>query len=773
MTPTRGRPAAAGRSGPEGAPPAVPPSAGRALPARAWARAATAALAACLLLAGRAAPQASSPPRGVDSLRVGLALSGGSARGFAHVGVLRALEEMGVPIHRVAGVSMGAVVGGLYAVGYGPDRLERLAVEQDWAALFSESEPIGAAWPGTGTRGVRHALSLPLRSGRPTLPTGLVAGQRVTQLLTRLTWHVHPTDDFRRLPVPFATVATDLETGEPVALVRGSLPLALRASLAIPSVFTPVRLDGRYFVDGGVSRNLPAEDVRRLGADVVVCSDVTEPLEPADSVRTFLDVLTQTISFRTVREVERQRELCDVLIRPELDGLGSYSFGRAEAWIARGDSSARAVRDTLRALVSRAGAPPERPEPPALSPGADSVVVAAVRFPGLAAGRARYLRRVVGVPVGEPVTVERLDREVGRLYDAGLFSRVTYRLMDPPPGSRVGRLPRRTLVVETTPGGRRELRAGLRFDSHRQAAVLFTVDLPRLPGLGSAGQVDVRLGEQLHFEARQRFRPTFAPGFLLGARAGYRRTPLELPAPSGGTDLEVSAEAVDGGLLLGRLVGRQAVIGVEAGGEWFEVDAEEGAETPEPGGWLATAAALAAVDTRDRTAFTRSGVRLDLRLEAASEIDGGRELVQSWGDLELHVPLSEDWTARARATTGSTAGDAPPVHRSFFLGGAVPDRVAPRRRLTLPGLAPQALRGGTVQRAAAGLRVQVGSDLHLGLGWTGGDVRPDWAVRLPEWTHGFSATAGVRTPLGPVRIVVAEATGSGGPRFAIDAGGPF
>lgn len=766
MTPIRGGSAAKYRT-------AVPSSAARASPARACKRAASAALVACLLLAGRAAAQEPAPRPAGDSLRVGLALSGGSARGFAHVGVLRALEDLDVPVHRVAGVSMGAVVGALYAVGYGPDQLERIAVGQDWDALFAESEPVGAAWPGTGSRGVRHALSLPLRSGRPTLPTGLVAGQRITQLLTRLTWHVHPTDDFRRLPLPFATLATDLETGEPVPLVRGSLPLALRASLAIPSVFTPVRLDGRYLVDGGVSRNLPAEDVRRMGADVVVCSDVTEPLQPADSVRTFLDVLVQTISFRTVRGVERQREICDVLIRPELEGLGSYSFGRAESWITRGDSAARGFRDTLRALADRAGAPPERPEASVLSAGADSVVVAAVRFPGLAAGRARYLRRAMGVPVGEPVTVERLDREVGRLYDARLFSRVTWRLEEPPPGSPEGRLPRRTLVVEARPGGRRELRAGLRFDSHRQAAVLFSVDLPRLFGFGSAAQVDVRLGEQLHFEARQRFRPSFAPGFLLGARAGYRRTPLELPAPSGGPDLDVSAEAVDGGLLLGRLVGRKGVIGLEAGGEWFEVDAEEGTMPPEPGGWLATATALAAVDTRDRTDFTRSGVRLDLRLEAASEIGGGRELVQSWGDLEVHVPLSEDWTARARATTGSTAGDAPPVHRSFFLGGAVPDRVAPRRRLTLPGLAPQALRGSTVQRAAAGLRVLVGSDLHLGLGWTGGDVRPDWDLRLPDWTHGFSVSAGVRTPLGPVRLVVAKTTGSAGPRVAIDAGGQF
>lgn len=742
-------------------------------------------LPALLLLACvAAAPAAGQAPddgpgsaaRGDSALRIGVALSGGSARGFAHVGVLRALEAMDVPVTAVAGVSMGAVVGALHAAGYGPDELERLTVGRDWGAFFSEAEAGGAAWPWTAPEADRHAISLPLRSGRPTLPTGLVSGQRVTQLLTRLTWHVHPVEEFRDLPVPFVTVATDLETGEAVPLERGSLPLALRASLAIPSLFTPVRLTDRYLVDGGVSRNLPAEDARRLGADVVVCSDVTEPLEPADSLRTFLEVLTQTISFRTVREAERQRELCDVVVRPELGGLGRYSFDRAESWIQRGDSAARVHEDTLRALAARAGPRDGRPAPD-LVPRSDSVVIAGIRFPEQPPGRARYLRRIMALPPDGGTTVARIDREVGRLYDAGLFSRVSYRLEEAPPARTDGAddgPPRRTLVVETTPEGRRELRAGFRFDSHRKAAVLFSVDLPRFPGFGSFARVDARLGEQLQFEGRQRYQPAFAPGFLVGLRAGYRRTPLELRDPAGAPPRDVTPEVVDGRLLVGRLLGRRAVVGVEGGGEWFDVDPEEGAPPPEAGGWLTTAAVLATYDSRDRLAFTRSGLHVDLRVEAVAGVGSGeRELVQSWGDLALHVPLSERWTASLRATGGSTAGDAPPLHRTFFLGGAVPDRVRPRRRTTLPGLAPNALRGEKLQRAEAGLQVLVGSDLYLSAGWTGGDVGPDGSVRPSDWTHGFALSAGVRTPLGPIRLVAAEATGPGGPRLALEAGGLF
>lgn len=741
------------------------------------------ALLALACSAGPAAAQestpAGAPERAVSSAaaadsapRIGLALSGGSARGFAHVGVLRALERMDVPVDMVAGVSMGAVVGGLYAVGYEPEELERLAVDGDWRALFFESEPPGIGRAGIAAPAERHVLSFPLRSGRPTLPSGLVTGQRITQLLTRLTWHVHPTDDFRRLPLPFVAVATDLETGEPVPLERGSLPLALRASLAIPSLFTPVRLQGRHLVDGGVSRNLPAEDVRRLGADVVICSDVTEPLEPADSLGTFLDVLTQTVSFRTVREVERQRAQCDVLIRPELEGPGSYAFGRADTWIRRGDSAASAARDTLRALAARAGPVRRRPGRPDLSPGGDSVFVAEVRFPDLSPARARYLRRLMGVGARGATTVGRIDREIGRLYDSGLFARVVYRLDEPPDGTG-GRLPRRTLVVETDPAGRRDLRAGLRFDSHRQAAVLFTLDLPRTPGFGSAARLDARLGEQLHLEARQHVRPPFATGFLAEVRAAYRRTPLELSAPAG-PSLEATPEEVRGGVLLGNVIGRQGLVGIEGGIEWFEVDTDEGVPPPEPAGQLTTLAALATWDSRDRIAFTRSGIRVDLSVEAAAEIGGeNRDLVQSWGDLELHVPVGDRWTLSARATAGTTSGSAPPLHRTFFLGGAVPDRVAPRRRLTLPGLAPNALRGEELRRAETGLRAKVGSDLYLSAAWTGGAVGDDGTLGLSGWTHGFALGAGIRTPLGPVRLVAADVVGSEGPRLALDAGGQF
>ncbi|HVH11145.1 MAG TPA: patatin-like phospholipase family protein, partial [Gemmatimonadales bacterium] len=268
---------------------------------------------------GRTAPPAHHAPT------VGLALSGGAARALAHIGVLKVLEQAGVPVDMVAGTSMGSVIGGLYAVGYGAARLETIVTGQDWSRVLSDPVDRRDLPVARKETEDRYLLTLPIYHGAVHLPRGVVPGERAWELLTRLTWNAHAVGDFRRLPVPFVAVATDLETGEAVVLDHGFLPDAIRASMAIPSVFTPVELDGRVLVDGGVVRNLPAEDVRALGADVVVCSDVTDPLAPRDSIESLLDVLAQSVAFRTWDSEARERRACDVLIAPDVHAFSTFA----------------------------------------------------------------------------------------------------------------------------------------------------------------------------------------------------------------------------------------------------------------------------------------------------------------------------------------------------------------------------------------------------------------------------------------------------------------
>src|SRR5438477_1049 len=295
------------------------------------------------------------PLCGARAQRVGVALSGGAARGLAHIGVLKVLEEAGVPVDVITGTSMGSVVGGLYAVGYTAAQLDTIVRTEDWYRLLTD--PVDRRDLAVDRKFTEdhYLLTLPIQRGGIKLPKSVVTGQRVSQLLTRLTWSAHAIRDFRALPIPFAAVATDLETSRAVVLDHGFLPDAIRASMALPSVFSPVDLGDTAVIDGGVVRNLPAQDARALGADVLICSDVTDPLEPRDSIVSLVDVLVQSVSFRVWDSEAVQRSKCDVLILPDVRAFSTFGFARAREVIARGEAAARAAMPAITAAPARAG----------------------------------------------------------------------------------------------------------------------------------------------------------------------------------------------------------------------------------------------------------------------------------------------------------------------------------------------------------------------------------------------------------------------------------
>ncbi len=206
--------------------------------------------------------------------RVGLVLSGGGAKGAAHIGVIRAVEQAGIPIDYIAGTSMGAIVGGLYAMGYTTDELEQLVKMQDWEMLLSDKSPRKQLSPEQRERKGRYILNIPLsRSAKPKMD-GFVRGRNLGNMLARLTVGYHDSISFDILHIPFACVATNLANGDEVVLRSGKLSAAIRASMAIPGVFTPVVMEGKTLVDGGLCNNFPVDVARRMGADIVIGSTV-------------------------------------------------------------------------------------------------------------------------------------------------------------------------------------------------------------------------------------------------------------------------------------------------------------------------------------------------------------------------------------------------------------------------------------------------------------------------------------------------------------------
>ena len=239
--------------------------------------------------------------------KIGLALSGGGAGGGAHVGVLKALEEMDVPIDFIAGTSMGAIVGGFYAAGYSADSIKALMLNVDWQAAFSDR-------PSRRDQTMRKKeleseFLIPYRigfnKGSIQLPLGVIEGQHLDQIFHRILQGVNEVNDFDELHIPFRAVATDLVSGEEVILATGSLPDALRASMSIPGVFAPVRMNDRLLVDGGMANNLPVSVVRAMGADIVIAVDISTPLLKEEQLKYVLSVKEQLTKFLTRSKTHR------------------------------------------------------------------------------------------------------------------------------------------------------------------------------------------------------------------------------------------------------------------------------------------------------------------------------------------------------------------------------------------------------------------------------------------------------------------------------------
>ncbi len=366
-----------------------------------------------------------------DRPRIGLVLSGGGARGGAHIGVLRAIEELGVPVDYIAGTSMGAIIGGLYAAGYSADDIEKILAETDWNRAFTDQ-------PERRDRTMRKKeletqFLIPFRvgfnNGRVQLPLGVIEGQHLDQILHRILFPVVHTRDFDQLPIPFRAVATDLVTGEEVVLSGGSLPDALRASMSVPGAFSPVRIDDRLLVDGGMANNLPVSVAREMGADVVIAVDISSAMLTEEQLTSILSVTEQLTNFLVRRTTDAQIATLgeqDLLIVPDLGSFSAADFGDAVDIIPDGYEAAMAQRDKLAEMKAGEFAVPRDH----LENRASEYVVNFVDVDNNSKLHDELIRSRLAVEIGEKLDLPALEKSVDQIYSLDVFKSVTYDLVE-------------------------------------------------------------------------------------------------------------------------------------------------------------------------------------------------------------------------------------------------------------------------------------------------------------------------------------------------------
>jgi NTE family protein len=697
---------------------------------------------------------------------VALVLSGGGSKGFAHIGVMRVLEEAGIRVDLITGTSMGALVGALYAIGYTPDQLQRIAEGQDWEGLFTDRPQRDAILIENRLADRDYPLEFPIRHGLPRLPRELVSGQRIDQLITRLTWSAHPVSDFSRLPIPFAAVATDLETGKPVRLEGGSLPRALRASIAIPSVFAPVGLGDRVLIDGGVSRNLPAQDAVDLGGELLICSDVTEPLEPADSLTTFLDIVNQTITFRMRESTEAQQRLCDVLIQPDISGFSILSFDRAEMWIERGTEAARDLLPRILERMTPSGAPraglPEHPSPP------DSAYIAGLRLEGLERASRQFVRGILDLQ-GIPGWVDpgEVDDAIARLYSTELFAFVRYRVERAPDGR--GPL----LVVQVEERARDRLAIAYRYESKYKASLLLSARLHNLLYFGSVTRVDLQVGERFRLAGEHWRRSGAGRALHLGLEGEFSRSPFEIFS-EGRRVAEVGIDVVNLAAFAGLALADGVLAGLRVKGEYVAGRTRVAPEELDDDEIFYTLSGVVEVETLDRDFFPTRGVSIYAKSEWADEsIGSGQTFSHHVLDARLLVPVHERASLLARARLGTASGSGLPFHYLFALGGANPAYIFPDRHFPFPGLETQERQGRHLQSFQLGGQIELGGGLLAQAMWNTGNTFDSWDFDPDSYINGYALVLGVRTVFGNAWLTVADTELDDVPDLSIDIGFRF
>lgn len=604
--------------------------------------------------------------------KIGLVLSGGAARGLAHIGVLKALEEQGIKIDAIAGTSMGAVVGGLYASGYKVDELEKLALSIDWQAALSDAPPREDV-PFRRKQDDRDFLvkqKLSFRDdGSLGLPLGVIQGQNLALLLESLLAHTSDTRDFDKLPIPFRAVATDIANGEKVVFRKGHLPQVIRASMSIPAVFAPVELDGRLLVDGGMTDNIPLDVARQMGVDVAIVVDIGTPLRNRKQLATVVDVLNQSITLMTRSNSEEQLaalKATDVLIQPALAAYGVTDFGKTQEMIDAGYRATRILDKRLAVLKPTQSQDAELNA--ARSPGQRTPIITAIRVENDSKVDDDVIRYYIRQHIGEPLDLGRLHSDMGTLYGLDYFEQVQYRV--------VHKGNDHTLVISAR--GKRSgtdyLRVGLNLSDDMRGDSAFNLGASyRVNGinrLGAEWLTRAQIGDkqELYSEFYQPL--DVGSRYFVAPYASFEAQNVD-SVLNNDPIAQYRVERYGFGLNLGRQIGNNGEVRFGVGEAWGKADVRIGdQDLPSENFNEGFYALKYSYDSLDNVYFPHEGKDISLTLVQYEPGLGSDTRYRQW-DFKIDKAMSRGPdTLILGGRYGRTLNDANVVTSSFLLGGA-------------------------------------------------------------------------------------------------------
>ncbi|MCF7912609.1 MAG: patatin-like phospholipase family protein [Candidatus Cloacimonetes bacterium] len=681
--------------------------------------------------------------------RIGLVLSGGCAKGIAHIGVLKVLEEYGIQPDYITGTSMGSIIGGLYSLGYSAEELETLILSQNWDELLFDTIPRRSISLEEKEDYGRYILSFPINGIEVSLPQGLVAGQNISQLITRLTISAHQITDFRKMPIPFLCIGTDIETGEAVVLDSGFLPEAIRASMSLPSMFTPVEYNGKLLVDGGLVRSFPVSDCLDMGADFIIGVDVGTGLRNRSELNSLVSIMQQAVAFQGSYSSSEEQKLTDILIQPQVEDYSITDFRKGKELIAIGEAAARKVADQLAELQKKL---PEQPvKTKSLKAIPNKILIKDINFEGLHKVSKNLIIGKSKIKKNSWTDIMDIDQTITQLYGSGYFERVIYKLQPSRDGSIL------TIIVKEKTTN--SFRFAIHYDSDMKAAMLLNTTFRNMVVPGSKVSIDARLGENMSFRWKEFIHTGWKPGFGLGWDVYYDQFGFDYRDSEGNKlarlNIENYGSVIDFKTIFSNNFALCAAIDGRIVNTTGDIVPPEWEGTDKKNKWLRLSDYLL-VDSRDKEVYPTEGIYLFMEVKKIlSNADSSvfnQNFIRYYMDTETLIPVRKNLCLAFGAFGGFTDAQEAPYEEAFFLGGFTDkDNIRPFAGLNFAEVAAEEVYIGRIR-----LQYEPFDSKYLILRYDFARIIRDFkGFEAQKFNlQGWAATIGINSPIGPIELSI-------------------
>ena len=622
-------------------------------------------------------------------LKVGLVLSGGGAKGMAHVGALKVIEESGIRLDYIGGTSMGAIVGALYAAGYSAQQLDSLFTQTELENLIQDNLPRSAKTFYEKDDSERYALTLPFTNFKVSFPQAISSGQQIYNMLVQLLFHVRDIEDFNALPIPFFCMATDVETGDEILLNRGYLPEAIMASGTFPSLFEPAEIEGRMLIDGGVLNNYPVAELREMGAKLVIGVDVQHGLRSREELRSAAEILLQINNYRTVGDMQEKAKLTDIYIKPDIDQYSVLDFNKRDTLLALGELAAREQESSLRKVADAQQTKISQPNLNVIIP--DSLQIDRFVLEGNNSYTRGYILGKLRMDTGVRIPFERLHQGISNLAATGNFKTIRYKLQSGASGLEL------LLRLQENPT-RAFMRLGANYNELYRSAALINLTQKHLMFNDDVASLDIILGDNLRYNAEYYLDKGFNWSFGVNSRYNQFSKSVDyavmqsnflLPQDENINSLNLDISDWTNQIYLQTVLREEFAFSLGMEYKYLEYSTKTITDAPGAGALLSDIAesgryffeksyygsvfANLTLDTYDDKYFPTRGIyadgRLNFYLISSDFIGNFKEFSIAKGTAGVAIPITHNVSLNLQAEGGFKLGKSPVTSLDFVLGG--------------------------------------------------------------------------------------------------------